>query len=108
MPHADPDPEDPTILVGVGLPGDEATTREMAAAFADEFARMGYDREQILALFCSPFYAGANDALRLLGDGAIVALVEESVGFWGRLRVEVLDAPSGAAQVNAVLRGLSR
>jgi hypothetical protein len=108
VPYRDPDPEDPSVLIGVGLPGDEATTREMAAAFADEFARMGFDRERILALFRSPFYAGAHDAWRLLGEGAIEILVGESVGFWGRSRLAVRDAPGRSGGINAAFKERSR
>ena len=49
MPYDDPESDDPHELVGVELPGDETDTREMAAAFADEFAQLGFTREQILA-----------------------------------------------------------
>ena len=42
MPYDDPEPDDPSMLVGIALPCDEATEREMAAAFADEFARIGF------------------------------------------------------------------
>ena len=68
MPLADPDPDDPTILVGVALPAGAEAARDMAWVFAEEFARLGYDDAQLLRLFRSPFYAGAHDALRRLGE----------------------------------------
>ena len=43
MPYDDPDPTDPTLLVGVQLPADPAADLEMAYVFAEEFARMGMD-----------------------------------------------------------------
>ena len=46
MPYDDPDVEDPQELVGIELPGDESVTREMAGAFADEFAQLGLERGQ--------------------------------------------------------------
>jgi len=45
MPYNDPDPSDPNVLVGVVLPADAEAMREMAYVFAEEFARMGYDKE---------------------------------------------------------------
>jgi hypothetical protein len=93
MPLDDPDPQDPALLVGVTLPGDANTRREMAGVFAEEFARLGYDEAQILRLFRDPFYAGAHQALDELGEEEIRRLVAEAVGVWGRLRSVVRDAP---------------
>ena len=91
MPYDDPEPDDPQLLVGVELPGDEAVTREMAAAFADEFAQLGFTRSQILALYRRHDYAGAHQAWRLLGEDEIARLVDESLAVWGRFRVVVTD-----------------
>ena len=68
MPFKDPDPTDPNMLVGVMLPADAEATRDMAYVFAEEFARMGYSREQLLWLFKNPFYGGAHGAYRALGE----------------------------------------
>ncbi len=86
MPFADPDPTDPTVLVGVALPAEGGATRDMAWVFAEEFARMGFDAPQILRLFSAPFYAGAHDALVKLGEAEIAAIVKECVGVFGRDR----------------------
>ena len=83
MPYDDPDPTDPTVLVGVELPGDVEATRDMAWVFAEEFAQMGFDAPRIAELFRSPFYAGAHQALRLLGDMEVSAIIEECVGVFG-------------------------
>ncbi|HEY7365149.1 MAG TPA: hypothetical protein VIE37_13670 [Methylomirabilota bacterium] len=83
MPFADPDPTDPTVLVGVALPTGADATRDMAWVFAEEFARMGFDVPHILRLFRSPFYAGAHQALRRLGEPEIVAMIEECVQVFG-------------------------
>jgi hypothetical protein len=91
MPYHDVDAADPHELIGVALPGDETVTREMAAAFAEEFARMGFDRARVLAVFRQPFYAGAHRAWRLLGDDAIRRIVDESVAVWGRVTRVVID-----------------
>jgi len=104
MPYDDPDPGDPQELVGVELPGDESITREMAAAFADEFAQLGFNRAQILALYRNPHYAGAHQAWRLLGEDAIARLVDESLAVWGRVRRVVTDGVAGEAEPEGDLR----
>jgi hypothetical protein len=91
MPYDDPEVDDPQELVGVELPGDESVTREMAVAFAEEFAQLGFTRPQILALFRKAEYAGAHQAWRLLGENEIGQLVDESLAVWGRFRGVVTD-----------------
>jgi hypothetical protein len=98
MPYGDPEPEDPQELVGVELPGDEAVTFDMAVAFAEEFAQLGYTRPQILALFRKAEYSGAHRAWALLGEEAIARLVDESVSVWGRFRCVVTDATDEDAE----------
>ena len=84
MPFKDPDPTDPNMLVGVMLPADAEATRDMAYVFAEEFARMGYGREQLLWLFKNPFYGGAHGAYQALGETEILAIIDECVNVWGR------------------------
>ena len=98
MPYDDPEPDDPNMLVGVVLPADRASVEEMAAAFADEFAALGYDEPRLLALFQQPFYAGAHEALQVLGEAAIRDLIHESVAFWSHLRVAVKDVDGSSEQ----------
>ena len=98
MPYDDPEPEDPHELVGVELPGDEAQTREMAAAFADEFAQLGFTRAQIRALYRKAEYTGAQRAWMLLGEETITRLVDESLAVWGQLRRVVTDSPDPDAE----------
>jgi hypothetical protein len=83
MPYDDPSPTDPTVLVGVGLPGDIEATRDMAWVFAEEFARMGFDAPRIAALFRSPAYAGAHQAWQWLGETEVHAIIGECVGVFG-------------------------
>jgi hypothetical protein len=91
MPYNDPDPTDPNVLVGVVLPADEEAMHEMAYVFAEEFARLGHDRQRILTLFKSPFYAGAHGAYRALGEEAIQVIVDECIAAWGGVRFSILD-----------------
>ena len=91
MPFKDPDPTDPNMLVGVMLSADAEATRDMAYVFAEEFARLGYTREQLLWLFKNPFYGGAHGAYRSLGETEILRIVDESVNLWGRVQFSILD-----------------
>jgi hypothetical protein len=91
MPFKDPDPTDPNMLVGVMLPADAEATREMAYVFAEEFARTGYTREQLLWLFKKPFYGGAHGAYRALGENEILSIIDECLNVWGNIRVSVQD-----------------
>ena len=86
-PYDEPDREDPMELVAVTLPGDAESQREMAYVFAEEFARLGHDGPGILRLFRNPFYAGANAAYRTLGHERTVAIIDECVAVWGRVRL---------------------
>lgn len=107
MPFRDPDPTDPNILVGVAFPADAEATREMAYVFAEEFARMGYDRERLLALFKNPYYAGAHGTYRDLGEKKILSIIGECLAIWGRIVIRDRDScPSQAraTSTNTVFR----
>jgi hypothetical protein len=91
MPFNDPDPTDPNILVGVMLPADAEATRDMAYVFAEEFARFGYTREQLLGLFKNPFYGGAHGAYRSLGEPETLSIIDECLKVWGNVKVRVQD-----------------
>ena len=79
MPYGEPDPSDPNLLVGVVVPAEAETMREMVYVFAEEFARMGYDEVRLLRVFRNPFYAGAHQAYRALGEQAVSQIVRECV-----------------------------
>jgi hypothetical protein len=85
MPYDEPDPDDPTTIVGVHLPGTPESTSELVYALAEEFAGLGHDREWILRLLRNPFYAGAHRAYLDLGDEQAQAIVDECVAVWGRV-----------------------
>jgi len=91
VPYNDPDPSDPNVLVGVVLPADAEAMREMAYVFAEEFARMGYGKSQLLSVFQNPFYAGAHGAYRTLGEKNIQAIIDECINVWGRSRIAVQE-----------------
>jgi hypothetical protein len=91
MPYKDPDPTDPNMLVGVVLPANAEATRDMAYVFAEEFARLGYTREQLIWLFKNPFYGGAHGAYRTLGENETLSIIDECIAVWGGIKVSVQD-----------------
>ena len=91
MPYKDPDLTDPNMLVGVMLPADAEAMRDMAYVFAEEFARLGYTREQLLGLFKNPFYGGAHGAYRQLGNAEILSIIDECLNAWGQAKFSILD-----------------
>ena len=94
MPLKEPDPTDPNMLVGVMLPAEAEATREMAYVFAEEFARLGYSREQLLWLFKNPFYSGAHGAYRALGENETLSIIDECLNVWGRSKITIQDVPT--------------
>ena len=102
MPYDEPDPSDPNVLVGVDLPGDADSVREMAYAFAEEYASLGYSEEQTLHLFHHTSYAGPAAALAFLGEVEIRRIVRECLDVWRHVRFVVTETPqadSGLLQI---------
>jgi hypothetical protein len=86
MPYDEPDATDPNMLVGVEIPGTAESTRDMAYVFAEEFARLGFEKRRLMSLFKTPFYAGAHRAYLELGEVEIAKIAEECLAIWGRVR----------------------
>jgi hypothetical protein len=84
MPFQDPDEEDPLELVGVELPATEDNVLEMIVCFAEEYARMGFNGEQILALFQNPAYPPAYQAMRQVGESKVRHIIAEALLIYGR------------------------
>ncbi|HEX2928651.1 MAG TPA: hypothetical protein VHV54_02990 [Candidatus Binatia bacterium] len=97
MPFKDPDPTDPNVLIGVMLPADAETIRDMAYVFAEEFARLGYTREQLLWLFKNRFYGGAHGAYQALGEKDVLSIIDECLAVWGGIKVTVQDVQADQA-----------
>ncbi|GIW39832.1 MAG: hypothetical protein KatS3mg076_0409 [Candidatus Binatia bacterium] len=91
MPFGRPEIDDPEMLVGVAVPADPASAREMAYVFAEEFATLGYGAERILRIFRNPHYLGPHRALELLGEDEVRRIVGECVAFWGHGRIVTRD-----------------
>lgn len=81
-------------LKGVVLPASAEASRDMAYVFAEEFARLGYDRARLLWLFKNPFYAGAYGAYQALGEKETLSIIDECLNAWGGVVIRDLDASS--------------
>ena len=86
MPYGDPDPADPTVLVGVELPAGPEALETMAYVFAEEFARLGFDEARLLRLFRDPLYAAPHRAFQVLGEPRVRAIIAECVRAWAPRR----------------------
>jgi hypothetical protein len=84
MPKDEFDFDDPLELNGMALVTDEDTTDAMCECFIEEFLRMGYDANQILALFRNPFYTGMHMALEKRGEPFIRGFITEVFARWGK------------------------
>ncbi|HEX5223159.1 MAG TPA: hypothetical protein VFZ59_26610 [Verrucomicrobiae bacterium] len=84
MPKDEFDFEDPFELNGMAFMTHEDTTNDMAETFTEEFMRMGYGHQQILALFRNPHYLGPNMALEKRGELFIRDLITEVFARWGK------------------------
>ncbi len=85
MPKDEFDFEDPFELNGMALLTHEDTTNDMAECFAEEFMRMGYNHQQVLALFRNPHYLGPHMALEKRGEPFIRDLIADVFARWGKV-----------------------
>jgi hypothetical protein len=95
-PYDDLAPVDPQELVGVDPSCGTEVTRHIAAAFAGEFAQLGYSGSEILGLFRTPFYATVHRTWQLLGEEEIARIVTERVTAWRRVTQTTIELPDGA------------
>lgn len=77
MPYDDPDPGDPMVLNGVAFETTPEVALEAAYTYAEEFARLGHEKEAILLVFRSPGYNGPNSTLGVLGLEKITEIINE-------------------------------
>jgi hypothetical protein len=92
MPYDEADETDPMMLVGVELPADASSWRETAAVLAEEFARMGFGEERLMQIFRDPFYAGAHQTFRVLGEEAVREIVRAAAAPWEGIAFRERDA----------------
>ncbi|HEY5911467.1 MAG TPA: hypothetical protein VJA21_12775 [Verrucomicrobiae bacterium] len=84
MPKDEFDVEDPLELNGITLLTEEDTTDEMAECFIEEFMRLGYGPQEILALFRNPYYLGMNMVLEKRGEPFVRDRIARVFAQWGR------------------------
>jgi len=78
--------EDPLELHGVLLDGNPV---EMVRCVMEEFAAMGWSRQELLRLFRDPEYPGLVSIARSLGWSTIEAVAEDVTHRYGRFRIRV-------------------
>jgi hypothetical protein len=100
MPKDEFDFEDPFELNGMALLTHEDTTNDMAECFAEEFMRMGYNHQQVLALFRNPHYLGPHMALEKRGEPFIRDLIAAIFARWGKVVTWPDASGSGVAQTS--------
>ena len=71
--------EDPFEMVQMflDLPADGNFYDQMARTFIEEYMRMGWDNDEILALFQEPYYRGTYDILQKNGEEFVKNLIDE-------------------------------
>ena len=83
MAHKAFEADDPLELIGVEVRGPFATEsdclEEMARTFVDEYARIGWNREQLSTLFRDPFYQGPHAIYQARGEAFVQQLIAERV-----------------------------
>lgn len=90
-PRKPPEPDDPTVLVGVSLPGGDPDL--MAECLVDEYARLGLGDEALLRIFRNPTFTAAYAIWRQRGDPYVRALIARARQRWGQPRFTVREAP---------------
>ena len=76
------DPEDPTELVGVAIPGcDSAQALE---GIVREYQLMGWTAQQIMTLFRSPYYGATHQIYREMGEAHVKQRVMQLAEQWNR------------------------
>jgi hypothetical protein len=84
MPKDEFDFDDPMELNGMALLSEEDTTDAMTECFIEEFMRLGYNHQQLLALFRHPHYIGMNMVLQNRGEDYVKKFIADVFARWGR------------------------
>lgn len=70
---------DPLAPTAVTLPADWEAVAYMGRCFVEEFARLGFRRNALMALFHNPFYQGPHLVYQQLGEGFVRSLIDEEM-----------------------------
>ena len=73
------DPDDPLALVPavMDMPMDEASYRQMAETFVEEYMLLGFSDEKIAELFRNPFFRATHEILKTKGETYVMELIKE-------------------------------
>ncbi len=72
------DADDPLALVPavMDMPMDEASYRQMAETFVEEYMLLGFSDEKIIGLFHNPFYRATHEILKSKGESYVTELIK--------------------------------
>jgi hypothetical protein len=87
--------DDPMEISGVEVDGDPEV---MLDCVVEEYARMGYDFDDILRMFDDPFFQGPYGLTRAFGRDYVRLRVRGVLRRCGVLRVRVVEAPPDDAE----------
>jgi hypothetical protein len=90
------EPDDPWQLHACELPG---RPEVMLRMIVEEYARLGFDAQQLLALARHPFYAGLHGLWRYFGEERLEEEVRRILSRTGVMRVRDVQAPPCPAVV---------
>jgi hypothetical protein len=90
--------DDPMELTGTMCQdGDENSMDQMGFAFVEEFARMGWSRDEMITIFMDPFYRGPHTVYRAKGLGYVTWLLDQIPD---RLKTRSTEAEVSAASLH--------
>lgn len=88
------EPEDPLNLHAVEIDGDPQVMLQM---LVEEYARMGFGLEELMALCRQPFYVGLHGLWRRYGEEELRRRLGAILARCGVIRAKVREAPPPAA-----------
>ncbi len=89
-------PDDPMNLHAMEVPGD---TELMLRLLVEEYARMGWNLESLIALAHDPFYQAFHGLSQLYGEEDLRRRIAEILGRIGVTRVTTVDAQARSEQL---------
>lgn len=82
--------DDPYELNGINAPGNKEF---MARTLIEEYARLGYGKDRLMAIFKNEFYQSAHNVYQDLGEEEIESIIDEVLGPRDGYSVEIEYTP---------------
>lgn len=82
MPRDESAEEDPLELVGMVMPGEPGQLEAMAECLVEEYVRLGWDGERLMALFATPMFMATHRIYRQKGEDYVRALIQRISAKW--------------------------